>query len=531
MSFERLTRSASPVEFRDRLRKTLIDSQQLTSSGKLFPDQRGLNGSGVAPEDKRKPVKLPKIIDNTKREGAMVALMLSKADADQLAIDGGNSAESLHITLAFLGKTEDLSEDVYESIGDAVAKAISHISKIEGRVSGVGRFDASVFSEGYDTIYASFDSPQLNTLREFVVAELDSAGVTLDKSHGFSPHITLAYVEAGSPSPVDSVKNIELTFDSVSVVMNDAVDETFDLVDKKRHRKKPRIIAAPEHKNEAHKFMGDNSDSCELCGRDETPSSICNCPDADETVVELARHPLCPPGEKYVGGRCVRKAVILEEVQKPFPNEHAARQVDPTGFVRFRRVNNPRGVPAGISFIFGIRSDNKSEIQSIRFDRSKFTVAEARTWLKDHDFKSNIEAATVKSKTEKGDKRYESEIFVPILKKDEDRRLVTGIVLEPDEVDAQNDTISMGVIEEAAHNFLAKFNRSTQMGIMHKMFGEIGVELVESFIVRETTKVNGHKVKKGSWMITIKVLDDLVWKKVKSGEITGFSIGGVATLV
>lgn len=128
-------------------------------------------------------------------------------------------------------------------------------------------------------------------------------------------------------------------------------------------------------------------------------------------------------------------------------------------------------------------------------------------------------------------KMIESELYIPIFKTDDEKHLVMGIVLEPDEVDTQNDTISSDVIEEAAHKFLAKYNRNTRLGIMHNMFGEIGVELVESYVTRETTKINGNKIKKGSWVISVKVFDDLVWEKCKDGSITGFSIGGTATIV
>lgn len=69
----------------------------------------------------------------------------------------------------------------------------------------------------------------------------------------------------------------------------------------------------------------------------------------------------------------------------PFENEHAARLKSPGGFVRIRRGVD-RGGP-GIDFLFGVRKDGKSEIQAIRFDRKKFTTAEARKWLADHDFK------------------------------------------------------------------------------------------------------------------------------------------------
>ncbi len=77
----------------------------------------------------------------------------------------------------------------------------------------------------------------------------------------------------------------------------------------------------------------------------------------------------------------------------PYPNEHAARIHEPGKYSRLRRVNDAFG--KGIHAIYGRRkSDGKSEVQSIRFDRKKFTPAQARKWLKDHDYTSyTFEAA------------------------------------------------------------------------------------------------------------------------------------------
>lgn len=124
--------------------------------------------------------------------------------------------------------------------------------------------------------------------------------------------------------------------------------------------------------------------------------------------------------------------------------------------------------------------------------------------------------------------RAEIKVDMPILKKSEEKRLVTGIILEPETVDGQGDVIGGEVIEAAAHDFLAKYNRETQMGILHKMFGEIGVEMVESWIAPMNMELGGEKVKEGTWVMTCRVLDDLVWSKIKNGDITGFSIGGTA---
>jgi len=69
----------------------------------------------------------------------------------------------------------------------------------------------------------------------------------------------------------------------------------------------------------------------------------------------------------------------------PYPTEHAARLKAPSHYERFRRENDKFG--PGIHAIWGITADGKAELQTIRFDAAKFTVAEAKAWLEEHGHK------------------------------------------------------------------------------------------------------------------------------------------------
>lgn len=120
-----------------------------------------------------------------------------------------------------------------------------------------------------------------------------------------------------------------------------------------------------------------------------------------------------------------------------------------------------------------------------------------------------------------------SKIFVPITKASAEEQTVTGVVLQPEVTDAQGDIYSADVIRKAAHKFLSNFNKVTKLGLQHKLFNK-KFELVESYIAPQSIVLNGKTIKEGSWIMTVKVLDSKIWKKVKKGEITGFSIGGKA---
>ena len=110
--------------------------------------------------------------------------------------------------------------------------------------------------------------------------------------------------------------------------------------------------------------------------------------------------------------------------------------------------------------------------------------------------------------------------------KNDDKRLVTGIVYAPNETDSQGDYAEADEIEKAAHEFLADWR---VVKTMHKDDVSRGVQIVESFIAPvDYTLDNGEKVRKGAWVVTLHVDDDGIWDAVKSGEYAGLSMGGRA---
>lgn len=117
--------------------------------------------------------------------------------------------------------------------------------------------------------------------------------------------------------------------------------------------------------------------------------------------------------------------------------------------------------------------------------------------------------------------------YIPLVKANSEEQTVTGIVLQPETVDAQGDIISKEVIRKAAHNFMASFNKKTKLGFMHKVFNK-NFQLYQSYIAPQSLVLNNQLIKEGTWLMVIKVVDAKVWKMVKEGKIKGFSIGGKA---
>jgi DNA adenine methylase len=57
------------------------------------------------------------------------------------------------------------------------------------------------------------------------------------------------------------------------------------------------------------------------------------------------------------------------------------------------------------------------------------------------------------------------------------------------------------------------------------------VKVLENFLAPTDFTLGDTPVRKGTWLLGVRVLGDELWEKVKSGELTGFSIGGSARRV
>lgn len=113
---------------------------------------------------------------------------------------------------------------------------------------------------------------------------------------------------------------------------------------------------------------------------------------------------------------------------------------------------------------------------------------------------------------------------VPIIKADRDQQIVYGVVSEPNTVDLQGDRLSESEIRKACHKFM---QTSQRIGKEHE--GEAKADIIESYIAPTEFTCNGQRVQKGSWVMAVKVIDPGLWRDIKKGDITGFSIAGTGT--
>ena len=113
---------------------------------------------------------------------------------------------------------------------------------------------------------------------------------------------------------------------------------------------------------------------------------------------------------------------------------------------------------------------------------------------------------------------------VPIVKVDAEKRIVLGVVYEPDVRDTDGNFMTAEEIERWPT--VLENMRNTNIDRNHDDKPQYGV-VVESFIARK----GDPDFPPGAWVLGTHVIDDETWEAIKSGEITGYSIAGTCTLV
>lgn len=150
--------------------------------------------------------------------GFLVALWLTPETSTKLALPSGEAADSLHITLAYCGDANEMGELVQARAITAIADATQYWNPLTGKIGGYGRFIATESSDSKDVFYATPDVPNLIELRQCIVNCLNDQGIPVSTNHGYTPHITLSYLDPGDANPVNSLDPLDLTFKGVTIV-------------------------------------------------------------------------------------------------------------------------------------------------------------------------------------------------------------------------------------------------------------------------------------------------------------------------
>lgn len=136
--------------------------------------------------------------------GVMLALYPDAAARRIISATPGvtEPAEDLHITLCYLGKTDEtaLAQNKAALIDALQRWAREQPGPLRGEVNGLGRF-YTIKDGDTNPVYLAPDLPGLPQLRQSLVNQIAASGLDYNQEHGYTPHITVAYVPQDAPTP------------------------------------------------------------------------------------------------------------------------------------------------------------------------------------------------------------------------------------------------------------------------------------------------------------------------------------------
>jgi len=194
-----------------------------------------------------------------------------------------------------------------------------------------------------------------------------------------------------------------------------------------------------------------------------------------------------------------------------------------SGF-RIQRVRTPRGIRS-------MRGVGGSSVLTQLVVTNYALPTRKDDWLEPWDGQLELgdtAPAVVTTPVDEGGEAFAKSI--PLIKGADptDERYVLGVVLEPETVDAQGDVYSADEVRKAAHRFMEEYQG---LGLQHELRVNDQVKILESFIAPVEFTVGEVTIKKGTWLLAVRVLSDELWARVAEGQLTGFSIGGSARKV
>jgi hypothetical protein len=144
------------------------------------------------------------------KDGVMIALYPSATDTARYVLIDGTPADEMHVTMVYLGHTDEVD-------ADAVKRAVGALAPrpaFTANVSGHARFTG----DEQDVIVALIDAPEIEQLRRDLIDVLAIEDIGNASDHGYTPHMTLMYVNPDDPAPFRRLDTDPIGFDTVWVV-------------------------------------------------------------------------------------------------------------------------------------------------------------------------------------------------------------------------------------------------------------------------------------------------------------------------
>ncbi len=107
---------------------------------------------------------------------------------------------------------------------------------------------------------------------------------------------------------------------------------------------------------------------------------------------------------------------------------------------------------------------------------------------------------------------------------DDEEQVVGGIAYSANTTDQQGEYINEEDLWAAAKSFA----RNGNVIRLEHAGRPVACQVLESFVCESACMKSGQQLRKGDWWLSARVDDPGLWKKIKRGDVTGWSLGGSA---
>lgn len=151
-------------------------------------------------------------------QGVMIAWKPSDHERHRIAVPDGTPCDEVHLTIKYLGKTSDWTEEQQRTILGVVTQVAQKHGPIAGRVNRLGRFYTEGENDEGDPIWLGGDFRGLRELRDDIVHALNAAGIVYEDTYpDFTPHITVGYIDSERDMPPVTINAFDTVIDNVTV--------------------------------------------------------------------------------------------------------------------------------------------------------------------------------------------------------------------------------------------------------------------------------------------------------------------------
>ena len=158
------------------------------------------------------------------KDGCIACLAIPEELGNKIVVDGYETLDSLHITLAKVILDDDINNKKirYDIVSSALK--VGNPPNI-GFIKGLNRF-YGVNDGSVDAIVALIDIIDLYDWQKDFIDVLNQNGVEVAKNYKFKPHITLAYVDMEEECDIyidKSIVNVYINFGNLEIRDSGAV--------------------------------------------------------------------------------------------------------------------------------------------------------------------------------------------------------------------------------------------------------------------------------------------------------------------